>query len=43
MIMFTLTGFSDEISRNIDEQIISFQNIGLNTMEIRNINGKNKL
>ncbi len=38
---FTLTGFSDEISPNIDEQFETLNNLGIEYFEVRGVNEKN--
>ncbi|NLV91649.1 MAG: sugar phosphate isomerase/epimerase [Firmicutes bacterium] len=41
--MVTLTGFADEISQNLDEQVATLQELGIRYLELRGVNGKNVL
>ena len=38
--MVTLTGFADEISQNLDEQVATLQELGIRYLELRGVNGK---
>ena len=39
--MFTLSGFADEISPQLDEQVTGLKKLGVGYLELRSINGKN--